>query len=376
MANVYKRGKTWTVRITKREKKMVKQKDGSYKLESVLVQPSKGGFKTKAEATKYGIEWEAKQIAGANLSINPTFAAYFKEYYETYKQPKVKSSTLKRYETHEKYIKDYFQETKIKDITKSDYQKFINWFSKDHAIGTVKKLHTQIKDCISFAVDDGVVYKDFTNHASLSGNNKKVKPIEWLNLNEMEKLSKHISYVRQPRYTSAYLILTALYTGARLGELSALTWSDVDFKNKTISISKSWNQDRRELSTPKTKSSIRTIAVNDFVLDLIKELKVNDSEKIFATKRTGFPPTSQAINQALRRYLIDIGIDRPSFHFHSLRHTHASYLLASGIDVQTVSRRLGHANATITLKVYAHMIDEFKHQEQEQVLQTLSKIAE
>lgn len=167
-----------------------------------------------------------------------------------------------------------------------------------------------IRDCVSYAADDGAVYKNFTSHVVMSGNNDKTKPIEWLNLSEMEKLTKYVYSVRQTRYTSSYLILAALYTGARLGELSALTWSDVDFENKTISITKSWNQDRRELSTPKTKSSNRTIVVNDFVLDLIKELKVNDNDRVFATKRTGFPPTSQAINEALRRYLNAVGIDK------------------------------------------------------------------
>lgn len=71
MANVYKRGKTWTVRLTKRKKKMVKQEDGSYQMKEVLVQPTKGGFKTKAEATQYGVEWEAKFLAGVNYEANP-----------------------------------------------------------------------------------------------------------------------------------------------------------------------------------------------------------------------------------------------------------------------------------------------------------------
>ncbi len=361
MAHIYKRSNTWTARITKR-------------IGGKLIQSSKGGFKTKAEAKSWATEQEALMLKGVDIANDPTLVQFFNEWYHTFKEKSVTSSTKKRYVTHGRILSEYFKNTKLKDIKRTDYQRFLNWFGESHAPGTVHKLDTMIIDCISSAIADGLISMDFTAKTIIAGDDSRTRHVEYLNLDEIKRLISLCYENRQPRYTSPYMIITAIYTGMRLGEISALNWSDIDFSSKQISITKSWNQDRREMSKPKTESSIRTVPVNSWLLELITELKVNECDFVFGNPLTGFPPTSQAINQALRRFLKQGNMEKRDFHFHSLRHSHVAFLLNDGVDIYAISQRLGHANIAITLKVYAYLLDDQKQKEDDKIISSLDSL--
>jgi integrase len=371
MAHVYKRGKTWAVRFSKRHRRWDPKRQ---KMVSILTQRQKGGFHTKAEATKYGVEMDAAALSGVDLTVDPVFADYYKDWFEVYKFPSIKEPTKVVYRRNFKAIYNFFGETHIKAIDRRQYQKFINWFGKDHAKITVRKVNTSISSCVQYAIDDGILQKNFTHRVSISGNVKKERPVQYLNLNEIKTLVKLCEDGLQPRYVSRYLILSAIYTGARLGELSALHWKDIDFDKKTIKISKSWNQDRKEMSSTKTKTSNRTIVVNSSILDILKQLKHNNLEFVFGLPQTELPPTSNAANKTLRELLAKKGIKKKNFHFHSLRHSHVAYLLSQGVDIYAISKRLGHADLSITLNTYAYLLDEFKNKENDKIIQSLNKL--
>lgn len=85
-------------------------------------------------------------------------------------------------------------------------------------------------------------------------------------------------------------------------------------------------------------------------------------------------PTSNALNKCLRSIMDDAGIVKQGFHFHSLRHVHVAYLLGQGVDVYAISKRLGHANVTITLNTYSYLIDEYKAKNDELITQKLAQL--
>ena len=140
-----------------------------------------------------------------------------------------------------------------------------------------------VKACAGNAIEDGLIVKNFTNRTTITGNQDNVRAIEYLNEGEMNKLVQLCLTNLTPRYTSKYLVLAGLFTGARLGELTALKWTDIDFKNKIIDINKSWNPNLKILGPTKTESSVRKIKVNSFLLDKLKQLKINNSEFIFTS---------------------------------------------------------------------------------------------
>ena len=81
-----------------------------------------------------------------------------------------------------------------------------------------------------------------------------------------------------------------------------------------------------------------------------------------------------AFNKQVRNILKECNIDIPDFHFHSLRHSHASFLLYKGVSVFAISQRLGHSNTQITMSVYSHVIAEMKNQEQDKTIAALDDL--
>ena len=169
------------------------------------------------------------------------------------------------------------------------------------------------------------------------------------------------------KYKAAVMLI--LYTGVRRGELCALNWEDVDLKNGVVHITKNLlytpNSGVYE-DTTKTKQSQRVINIPPDMVALLKlhkseqsllRLSVGDqwqnSGKIFTSDSGGamHPDTlSSWYKKFNKRHNL------PDSHIHTLRHVSASLLIAGGVDVATVSKRLGHANKTTTLNIYTHAI--------------------
>lgn len=184
------------------------------------------------------------------------------------------------------------------------------------------------------------------------------------------------------------MIYLALFGGMRLGELAGLEWSDIDFDNKILKISKASQYLPGEGTfgkDTKNYSSRRIISLPDTVITLIKKhILLQNGEKaklgdlwddgcnrIF-TARNGtpmFPSTpskwfNKFIKEANKRIQDDDSIKKEDKHlylldvvnFHGLRHTNASLLIGEGVDVVTVSKRLGHSKTSTTTDIYAHSL--------------------
>ena len=169
----------------------------------------------------------------------------------------------------------------------------------------------------------------------------------------------------RPLYLVAVL---GLATGMRRGELVALRWSDADLDSGKIRIERSLEQTNAGLQfkPPKTRAGRRTISIPPSVVaELRAHWKRQQEERLAIglgkapsdglvlarADGSAWPPDSlsSAWAWALRKYKL------PKVTLHALRHTHISQLIASRLDVVTVSRRIGHSKPTVTLEVYAHL---------------------
>ena len=167
-------------------------------------------------------------------------------------------------------------------------------------------------------------------------------------------------------------IILTVFTGVRLGELIGLEWTDVDFKNGIISINRS-SQYLADMGVftkvPKTESSIREIAIPEFIISLLEEYKLwyeeqksiygelwTNSDRLFV-QSDGKPMHPSTISKWFVKYVGQIGL--PVINFHGLRHTNASLLVAQNVDIAVVSARLGHAQISTTLDFYVHPL--FSH---------------
>ena len=162
-------------------------------------------------------------------------------------------------------------------------------------------------------------------------------------------------------------IILTVFTGVRLGELMGLEWTDVDFKNGIISINRS-SQYLSDMGVftkvPKTESSIREIAIPEFIISLLEEYKLwyeeqkaiydelwMNSDRLFV-QADGKPMHPSTISKWFVKFVEQIGL--PVINFHGLRHTNASLLVAQNIDIAVISARLGHAQISTTLDFYVH----------------------
>jgi integrase len=164
------------------------------------------------------------------------------------------------------------------------------------------------------------------------------------------------------------IVSTALATGARRGELLALRIGDFDPASRTLRIERAIEQTKSGLriKQPKTKHGRRTIALPPTVADELRAHIVRVQERRLALgmgratdddllfpRYDGQMRSPHWLTQKFEQLMSSMKIEGPTFH--SLRHTHASQLIASGMDVLTISRRLGHGSPTITLRVYGHL---------------------
>ena len=154
-----------------------------------------------------------------------------------------------------------------------------------------------------------------------------------------------------------------MYSGLRIGELCALTWDDIDFKNGVVRVSKALQRvpDKSGkgktaliVTSPKSKTSVRDIPVPAFVLDILKQ-NGRSGYILSGTNKSVEPRTMQ---NRFKAVLKDCGVRCANFHL--LRHTYATVCIESGFDAKTVSELLGHSNVNITLNRYVHSSMEMK----------------
>ncbi len=171
------------------------------------------------------------------------------------------------------------------------------------------------------------------------------------------------------KYKSFFTL--AIYGGFRRGEILGLEWSDIDFVEHTISIKRTSLYSKEKgmfTSTPKTKSSVRTLKLPDQIFDLLRELKAEQAKQRFAVgdrwnendrlfiQWDGSPMGPDTVRHWLRKFCDEEGLRYVSIH--SFRHLNASLLISNGADVKTVSSALGHAQTTTTMNIYAHSFAE------------------
>jgi integrase len=162
--------------------------------------------------------------------------------------------------------------------------------------------------------------------------------------------------------------MIALFGGLRLGEALALRWNNVDLDRKVLRVVEALEQTKAfgiRFKPPKSKAGKRDVTMPDILVEALREHrraqlelrlqlglgKLPDDALLFATIE-GKPLSTIDVSVLWGRFAAKIGM--PEITFHALRHTHASQLIDAGVDIATISKRLGHATPGITLNVYAH----------------------
>lgn len=192
--------------------------------------------------------------------------------------------------------------------------------------------------------------------------------------------SKLENYLFQHPEPAELGVLTALYSGLRIGEVCALQWGDIKRTEGTLQIDKTMNRiqnvahhdeggkkTRILISHPKTESSSRFVPLPSFITGLLDECRRETD--MFLITGTRCPMEPRVYLDKYKKILKKAGLE--PFTFHSLRHTFATRCVETGFDTKSLSEILGHANVSTTLQNYVHPSFESKKEQMER-LKTVS----
>lgn len=362
MASFVKRGKTWQYTVSAKPKPI-----------------RKSGFRTKKEAQVAAADLESEMRKGVVPNLSPIpFREYYDSWLKTFKTD-IGTNTLERYRNTSQIIKRAFEDKPIQELNKRSYQSFLNDYGLTHAKDSTRKLNTHIRACVKDAIDEGIIRVDFTRGAVLSGKKGKKSEDKHLGYEESKQLLKMVNE-RLDGSMTYYLLLLALTSGMRFGEIVGLTRNDFNFFNNTIKIVKTWGYTKNMhegWGPTKNDESMRVIKMDVKTMKLFKKLfktkPDNIHQLVFYSPASKYKVISNnAANKMLDSLLNQLDIKRITVH--GLRHTHASVLLYQDVSIYYVSKRLGHGDIETTLNTYSHVIKEMEERDQEKSADVFEKM--
>lgn len=306
---------------------------------------TKRGFKLKREAQAF----ERSFLEQTQGEPTMTFASLV-ELYLADVRTRLKPSTL---DVREKMIQSkflpFFGKLRLDQITPAHIRKWQNERIEQGFKDTyLRSLHAALSTIFNFAVR----YYNLKENPCV-----KAGPIGKMNADEMlfwtrQEYTRFIAEIESG--STAHLGFQLLYwTGMRIGEMLALTLSDIDLENKTLSVTKSYQRIKKQdiITEPKTQKSNRVILLPSFLCEELRS---------YISRRYDLKPTERLLpcSRVLFHYWLDVGCkkaDVKRIRVHDFRHSHASLLIELGFSPLLIAERLGHENIERTLNTYSHL---------------------
>jgi len=324
MGKIYQRGKIWYIDTSYRGKRIRKAVGKDKKLAEAVLKKT-----------------EVSLIENKYLDINRKnkikFSEFSKYFLETYSKVNKKSWTRDQLSIN--HLNRFFGSKFLYEITSRDIEEYkkIRLNSKIK-VATLNRELACLKTILYKAVEWGSLQQLPAKIKLFKENNQRLK---YLTEQEAQKI---IELSPEPLKS---IVIIALYTGMRQGEILNMRWQDIDLREKIITV-------------PETKSNEkRYIPMNNTVLETILSRGHNiNSQNIFCNKDNK-PISSSYVTHTFRKVIKKAGIK--DFRFHDLRHTFASWLVMKGVNLKTIQELLGHKDNRMTLR-YSHLSPEIKKQ--------------
>jgi len=410
MASIRQRKDSYQITVSNGRKP-----DGTQIVETATFRPdpNKTERQNKKALERFVFEFEEKVKSGMYLDGEKmTFQVFAERWMKEYATTHLEDTTLQLYrhllDVHIFPVIGHLKLSKVQPIQLNKLYNNLSLKRQDGKEGgyspkTIKHVHTLISSIYSAAVKWNVCIDNPCDRADppkLDSTGKKLKHFTleqtqiFLKLLDDGYEIKYKAHERTSRNGNVYHVadysenrelptqfklfyLLAIFCGFRRGELIALTWDDIDFKSNSISITKSTTivNGKPVTKPPKTPTSVRIVSVPATVLTLAKTYRKEQLRyrMSLGTKWQGdnyifiqwdgrqmYPDTPyNTFKKLIRRYnatCIDESKKLPEIPLHGLRHTSATLLISQNVDVKTVSGRLGHAQTSTTMNIYAHSL--------------------
>lgn len=293
----------------------------------------------------------------------------------------IKPATFSRYEgIYRKYIVPYpISKLRLTDVKTVVIQRFYNdLFDEGKTSASIRTLNSLLRNFFTFALEQDYIVKSPLKGTTIpanAGELSKDRKLDVYTDDEILKLKQAIN-----GYIHENLILIALGTGLRQGELLGLQWKHINIDKKTITVNqtlKTYSDIKADgtrtlvtsLQTPKSKHSIRVVPIPDTLISILMKQRKATQEKalslgkafnsdvyVFTNSQLSYVD-ARALLRSYKRMLNRNSIKERDFH--SLRHTYATQLIRRGVSIEVIAELLGHSSTEIT-KIYAHILDDDK----------------
>lgn len=352
---------------------------------------NKRGFKTKKEA-QAAYARAKNDFYDGTYDKTPvksiTFNQVYQEWFDQYKLDVKESTAYKTNHNIELYILPTLGKYKINKITTNTLQKLVNSLNK--RIVNYRHVYNYATNIIKYAYDHDYIKVNVSEKVRIPKkkkttevktekvvyNKKKmlIKEGNFYTRSELQTLLKLFDTDDTQQWYTFFRLLG--FTGMRKGEASALTWKDINFKDKVINIDKTLvlvDKGKHAFQAPKTNASTRVISVDDRTLEVLKRWKHAQAEYLIGFGFNALNPKQLVfcqltknrhlgINDPLNKlYQVCTLNEFPATTVHGFRHTHASLLFEAGVPMKDVKNRLGHTNIQTTMDVYTHVTEESKN---------------
>ena len=323
-------------------------------------------------------------IYSNDITMNECFDRYMKTKVD------LREGTRHKYNLeYDRWIrKTWFGNKLISKLKKSDVLLFYKEKSEALANGTIRCLHKYIHSSLEMAVDDDLIRKNPANNCIKDYMESTAREAM-----TKEDTLKFLEYAESLDFGRNYLLAVKIMlgTGLRVGEITGVTWDDVDFKNKTINIDKQFTliagggKHEYHISNPKTESGTRKVPMSDDVLEMMYQHKKDtyfqslkfgieiDGYKgfVFHT-RTGLPILANRINDYLSKTVKSYNEthedELPKISCHTMRHTFCTRMAELGINPKSLQYIMGHSNYKTTADVYITETENHAQKEFERIL--------
>ena len=364
--------------------------DGRYEGRITINDKRKSFYgKTKTEIKQKARDYVQNVNNGYREPQRMKFCDYIEYWLKAYKWNKIEPSSYTRlYRVYECQIRDTIGKKYIGNITTKDIQELIDQYAnpinssmKPLSYSGLKRIIHLINPCLNQAVEENIISSNPCKNVILPKEScmaVETKKQYSLNDNEIEQLKNAcLEKYNTGEYKSrdAFIILLILNLGLRAGEALVLEWDDFDFKNQIVHINKTiqaniknFNPDADKKTynkikkSTKTYSGMRVLKLNSIVLQYIGELQEYDKRKgiksnYVACTSVGTINTEKNLGRSLKRIIARTDIQN-NVTLHTLRHTFGSPLVRRGVNIEIVSRLMGHAKISTTYNKYIHTLKE------------------
>lgn len=349
----------------------------------------------KMNVAKQKVQDALKQLESgidSKAGMQITFEEVAWQWYDIYSLSGVKNSTIRSRRSSIRTLCKYVGGVAIGRITHGVMQNILVDLDKQ---GLSRSLLDGVKVTANFVFKHAIRHKLRTDNPAaeivIPKRRLTVEEIEQTEINEKYFEEEELQALLQASVTQGlendmeWFYLMA-FTGMRVGEVCALKWTDINFEEKTIRITKTMdmpNHNMREyqLTPPKTKKSIRVFDVDDELLQLLKKHKVRQSKTRLKFRKeiadyhnanfvfcrdNGYPYASRFVYDRTVRLCKKAGVSKIEGP-HILRHTYITMATIAGMDLDTIMNRVGHEDSRTTKTIYTHVTKKMKKDATEQV---------